>query len=327
MIQITAYSPSGGLTRTDSLQGAREALALEDSVVWAHFDRRSELSDAILGELFGFHPLAIEDVYKGGHRSKVEDYDDYVYLIVHALADGPPDPANPELRELDLFLGKNFLVSHSDGAAQAFEAVSRALESDPTPITRGPAFLGHAILDRVMDRFRPFGDAYACVLEGLEDKVLAKRGRNTGEEALERILELTRALVRLRRLAIAQKPVLNRLARAEFDEIPKEAKPFFRDVAEHFTEFYEDVEIHLDEARALFEAFHSLSSYRMNEVMRLLTVISTIVLPLTFVTGVYGMNFPDMPEFRIPYSYEVAWALMLCLAAAQVVWFRRRGWL
>ena len=105
MIQITAYSPTAGLTRSDTLEGAREALALEGSVVWVHFNRRSEISDAILGELFGFHPLAIEDVYKGGHRAKVEDYDRYVYLIVHALADGPPNPADPELRELDLFLG------------------------------------------------------------------------------------------------------------------------------------------------------------------------------------------------------------------------------
>ncbi|MCA8924545.1 MAG: magnesium/cobalt transporter CorA [Planctomycetes bacterium] len=327
MIRVTAYSAKNGLTKTDSLEGARAALADEKAVIWVHFDRRSETSDAILEQLFGFHPLAIEDVYKGGHRPKVEDYHDYLYLIVHALADGEPDPALPELRELDLFLGSNFLVSHSDGAATAFQAVAKRLDQDPKAIARGPAFLAHAILDQVIDRFRPFGDAYGKVLEQLEDRVLAKRGAVEGEESLEQILELTRALVRLRRLAIAQRHVLTRLAQAEFDEIPADSQPFFRDVSEHFVEFHDDVEVHLDEARALFEAFHSLSSYRMNEVMRLLTVISTIVLPLTFVTGVYGMNFPNMPEFSVPHSYELAWGIMISLSLVQVIWFRRRGWL
>ena len=185
----------------------------------------------------------------------------------------------------------------------------------------------NSYLDQVIDRFRPFGDAYGKVLEQLEDRVLAKRGAVEGEESLEQILELTRALVRLRRLAIAQRHVLTRLAQAEFDEIPADSQPFFRDVSEHFVEFHDDVEVHLDEARALFEAFHSLSSYRMNEVMRLLTVISTIVLPLTFVTGVYGMNFPNMPEFSVPHSYELAWGIMISLSLVQVIWFRRRGWL
>ncbi|MEZ6185195.1 MAG: magnesium/cobalt transporter CorA [Planctomycetota bacterium] len=327
MIQVTVYSPQAGISRTETVDGARAALEQPDTFLWVHFDRRSPTSDAILGELFGFHPLAIEDVYKGGHRAKVEDYHDYVYLIVHALADGGVDPGNPEMRELDLFLGKRFLVSHSDGSPVTFEAVSRRLEQDPKPLARGPAFLAHAILDQAIDRFRPVGDAYTSILEVLEDQVLAKHEVVAGEDSMERILEVTRALVRLRRLAIQQRSVLNRLASAEFDEIPAESQPFFRDVAEHFSEFHDDVEISLDEARALFEAFHSLSSYRMNEVMRLLTVISTIVLPLTFVTGLYGMNFDYMPELHFPYAYPLTWGLMLMIALGQVIWFRRKGWL
>jgi len=323
MLRITVHRPESGVERLETIEEAKAALAAPGAVLWVDLNGKSAESDAILAQVFGFHPLAIEDVYKEQHRPKVEDYERYVYIIVQGLRAGEHDLGDVDLVELDLFIGANFVVTHHDGSMVSIEDAHRRLAADPGVMSRGAAFLAHAILDRLVDRFLPLGEAYEREIDPLEERVL----RNSGQVQLERILALMSEVQHLRRMGAQQKDILKRLAEGEFDEIPAEAKPFFRDVHEHWAEVMESLEATREELQQLFYAFHSLSAYRMNEIMRILTLISTIFLPLTFIAGVYGMNFDFMPELHAWWAYPATWGLFVGISIAMIVYFKRRGWL
>lgn len=319
-LHILGYLPSSGFKELKEIEQAKAALA-GGGTLWVDIEGRSPESDAILGEVFGFHPLAIEDVYKERHRPKVEDYDEYLYIIVRGLRDAS-ELGDVVTTELDVFLGRNFVVTHHDGAVPSVTAardeVRRTLGS---ALTKGAVYMAHRLLDRLVDEFRDLPDVYMREVDRLEAAVLG------GHDELARILELKGALHRIRRTAQAQTGVLARLARAEFDEIPQEARPFFRDVHEHMAQVAERLDTEHSELQAVFDAFHSLSAHRMNEIMKVLTLISTIMLPLTFLAGVYGMNFDNMPELHWKYGYFIVWGVMITLSTGMVFYFRRRGWL
>lgn len=313
------------MSQLSTVEEARQVVKDPEAVLWVDFDCRSAESDAILGQVFGFHPLAIEDVYKEGHNPKVEDYERYLYIVVQALVrDRDWDLADIHLLEVDLFVGRNFVVTHHAGALAAIDAVrAPTIAAGKNHMARGATFLTHAILDAIIDRFVPLSARLEQEIDQLEVRVL----KGTDESVLARILELIRSLHHLRRVALRQRELLERLARAEFDEIPQEAKPFFRDVHEHFKDFTESLEIMRDDLTSLFNAFISLASQRMNEVMKVLTIISTIMLPLTFIAGIYGMNFKHMPELELSWGYPLAIALMAASVMAPFLYFRRKGWL
>lgn len=304
----------------ESFDEARSVLAEEGSILWADLEGRSAESDELLREVFGFHPLAIEDVYKERHRPKVEDYDRYLYLIVRTVFDAS-DLEEVSTEELDLFLGRNFVVTHHSVPLPSLDTVRNRLARGTSPMSKGAVFLAHAILDRVVDGFLPLTERVMVEVDRLEAATLA------GEDELARIVGLKGSLHRLRRLSASQRDLIGRLARAEFDEVPDEARPFFRDVHEHQLQVTEVFEHERDELNAVFDAFHSLSAHRMNEIMKVLTLISTIMLPLTFLAGVYGMNFKHMPELEWAYAYPSLWGIMIGLSVGMVVFFRRRGWL
>ncbi|MBL4844765.1 MAG: magnesium/cobalt transporter CorA [Planctomycetes bacterium] len=320
-VRITVYRK--GATSTEALEStadAQAALAEEGTVLWADLVGRSAQSDELLREVFGFHPLAIEDVYKELHRPKVEDYDRYLYLILRGVSDGSRlDDVRTE--ELDLFLGSNFVVTHHSTPLPSIDHVVDQVSRSPDAMAKGPVFLAHALIDRLVDGFLPLADRLMIEVDRLEAATLA------GEDELARIVVLKGSIHRLRRLAASQRDVVARLARAEFDEIPDEARPFFRDVHEHLAQLAETLEHERDELDSVFDAFHSLSAHRMNEIMKVLTLISTIMLPLTFLTGVYGMNFKNMPEREWEFGYPALWGVMLTLSLFMVLFFRRRRWL
>lgn len=325
MLHILVQRPSLGVSQLSTVEEARQVVKDPEAVLWVDFDCRSAESDAILGQVFGFHPLAIEDVYKEGHNPKVEDYERYLYIVVQALVrDRDWDLADIHLLEVDLFVGRNFVVTHHAGALAAIDAVrAPTIAAGKNHMARGATFLTHAILDAIIDRFVPLSARLEQEIDQLEVRVL----KGTDESVLARILELIRSLHHLRRVALRQRELLERLARAEFDEIPQEAKPFFRDVHEHFKDFTESLEIMRDDLTSLFNAFISLASQRMNEVMKVLTIISTIMLPLTFIAGIYGMNFRHMPELEWTYAYPAALGAMLLAAIGPYMFFKWKKWL
>jgi magnesium transporter len=303
---------------------ARIHQALEQSEpIWVELEKQDHDCDRLLGEQLGLHALTIEDIWSDSAQPKLEDYERYLYLMLHSIVSG--DDGKVQLAELDLVLGPSYVITYDPHGLVA--DVRSALDRSPKLMERGPAWLMHALVDMAVDRYLPVIDRIDRDLEELEDQVMLKAGTRHGPPLLRRILSFKRLLVSLRRMSVHQREILLRLARGEFDEIPREAVPFYRDIYDHFLRVTDQVESYRDITSSALEAYLSVQSNRMNEVMKTLTLISTVMLPITFIAGVYGMNFEAMPELRSPWGYPLTLLTMFVVAVSTLVWFWRKGWL
>ena len=312
------------ITRTTELAGIRAALAAEQPV-WIELEERSPDGDTLLHDVLRLHPLTIEDIWSECSSPKVDAFDDYTYVIVHGLQ-ATSSIQDLALVELDVVLGNRFLVTH-DSSGWVAKDLQAELDRSPKLMAKGLPWVMHALLDRSVDRYMPLVDQLDAEIEELENEVLAKAGTAAGGPVLVRILAFKRSLQSMRRMAIHQRETLLRLARGEIDAIPRDALPFFRDVYDHFLRIGDLVDGYRDLVTSALDAYLSVQSNRMNEIMKTLTLISTVMLPLTFIAGVYGMNFKAMPELEWPLGYPMALGLMLTVAVSILLWFRRKGWI
>jgi len=310
------------LRTTSSLDDVRAALAAK-LPIWIELDGPSAACKQLLADL-KLHPLTIEDIWATRTLPKLEDYDDYLYVIVHGVKSARKGVF--ELEELDVVLGCDWIVSH-DPAGLVSKDVVAELERSPKILAKGPAAIAHMLLDHAVDRYLPVVDELDHELAALEDETLLRAGTRRGPPVLRRILRFKRMLLELRRMSIHQREILLRIARGEFDEIPKEIVPFFRDVYDHFLRINDQIDGYRDLVSGTLDAYLSVQSNRMNEVMKTLTVISTVMLPITFIAGVYGMNFDNMPELHWRWGYLFAIALMATVALTTLAWFRKQGWI
>jgi magnesium transporter len=228
--------------------------------------------------------------------------------------------------EVDVVIGPNWLVTH-DPAGLVSDDVGTELDHSPRLLVRGVAWLAHALFDRVIDGYMPVIDQLDFEIEQLETDTLDNAGTRRGADVLTRILAFKRRLQDLRRMGVYQREILLRLSRGEFDEIPNEALPFYRDVYDHFLRVNDIAEGYRDLVASALDAYLSVQSNRMNEIMKTLTLMSTVMMPLTFIVGLYGMNFKHMPELDWVWGYPGAIAVMAAVATGILLWFRRRGWL
>ncbi len=307
------YSTRSGVADVPSLLAAGARL-------WIDADSADgELAD-FLRDVLKLHPLAVEDILQDRPAPKIEDYGDYLYVVVHGLMPNGADALDTV--ELDVVLTGQWIFTHHQKSI-AVEAVRTELARNPRALERGPAFVAHAILDHLVDYYLPVVDTFDDELDQLEAQVVSDPSR----AVLQKIFRLKRALQRLRRVAIHQREVLHRLSRGEFDVIPEKALPFYRDVFDHFVRVADLADGYRDALSGALEAYLSTVSNRMNEVMKALTLIATVFLPLTFIVGVYGMNFDHMPELHWRWGYAATWGVMIVVAVSMVIWFRRRRWL
>jgi magnesium transporter len=280
-----------------------------------------------LGRHFGFHPLALEDVLNCGQRPKLEDYGGYHFLVMKSLLRQAEVLA---LEQISFFLGGNYVITFQEVPGDSFEAVRERIRHGKGQIRRmGSDYLLYALLDALVDEFFPILEAYGERVEELEDAVVARPEPAT----LNEIHRIKRELLLLRRTAFPEREVINSLQREEAHLIHPETRVFLRDCYDHTIQVIDMVETYRDLASGLLEVYLSSLSNRLNEVMKVLTIISTIFIPLSFIAGVYGMNFNpqaspmNMPELNWHYGYPMALGLMAVLAGALVIYFRRKGWL
>jgi magnesium transporter len=291
--------------------------------MWVELQQKDHACDVLLGEQLKLHPLTIEDIWANLSQPKLEDYDNYLYLILHGI--GGMQAGEIELIELDMVLGPTFVITHDP--KHLVDAVRIELNRSPRLLEKGPAWLAHAIIDTAVDKYMPVIDDLDRQIEDLENEVLMKAGTRRGPPILRRILSFKRMLLTLRRMSIHQREIFLRLARGEFDEIPREAMPFYRDVYDHFLRVTDLVDSYRDLVSNALEGYLSVQSNRMNEIMKTLTLMSTVMLPITFIAGVYGMNFQHMPELSSPWGYPAALTLMAAIVVAALLWFRQKGWI
>lgn len=301
-----------------------ELLKEEKAVIWIDMEKPTEADEQLLLNLFHFHPLTLEDCRETRNYPKVEEFPGYLYFIVHGVrADTSPDHFNTI--ELDAFLGPNYVITYHHEMFRSINNVKKLLSSSPAACQRGPAFLLYQILDQIVDFYSPVLDDFDERIAKLEDDIFTLRRPN--QAILEEIMDLKRGVLRLRRISARQMEVILRTSRGEFALIPPPMLPFYRDIHDHIIRITDLAESYRDLINGSLDAYMSVVGNRMNEIMKVLTIFSAIMLPLTFIAGLYGMNFDNLPELHWKYSYYVVLAVMVVVAAGMLTFFWRRGWL
>src|SRR5882724_178035 len=296
----------------------------EPTLVWVDMEAPSEADDHVLLDVFRFHPLTVEDCRANRHHPKVEEFPDYIYFIVHAVrTDASPDRFNTI--ELDGYLGRNFVVTYHHESFGSIDKVKQSVRSSPVTCQRGAAFLLHHIIDSIVDDYLPVMDDFDERINELEDNIFSLHRANT--EILEEILGLKRSVLRLRRISSKQLEVLYRMSHGQFQLISGPALPFYRDIYDHLVRVTDLAESYRDLISGSLEAYLSVVSNRLNEIMKVLTIFSAIMLPLTFIAGVYGMNFDNMPELHSHFGYYTVWGIMIVVAVGMLFLFWRAGWI
>jgi len=298
-------------------------LLVEDALHWIDLEDPTVKEATILEDPFHFHPLAIEDCLAEVHHPKIDDYESYIFVIVHGIRfDAPNDQFIT--RELDIFLGKNYLITHHKGPMRSIgtlrEQCSKNLISS---FPKGVDFLIHQILDLLFEHYFPNLDA-------IEDKVQLVQVEvfeNPTRETLDRIFLLKRDVLQLRRICAPQREIVNRLARGEFKVVSSRAAVYFRDIYDNLYRIVEASFSYQDIVQSLLDAYLSAVSNRLNETMKRLTVIGAIMAALTVITGVYGMNFEFMPELHWRFGYVFVWAIMFLVTGGLYYWFRKKDWI
>jgi magnesium transporter len=301
-----------------------ELLQDQSAVIWVDMESPTEADEQVLLDVFNFHPLTVEDCRENRHYPKVEEFPGYIYFIVHGVtSDTSPDRFNTI--ELDGFLGSNYVITYHHESFRSINNVKQLLRTSPIACQRGPAFLLHQILDHVVDYYSPVLDDFDDRIDRLEHEIFTLHRPNNA--ILAQIMDLKRSVLRLRRISTKQMDILLRMSRGEFELIPEEMRPFYRDVFDHLVRVVDLAESYRDLISGSLEAYLSVVSNRMNEIMKVLTIFSAIMLPLTFIAGVYGMNFDNMPELHSRYGYLGTLAVMGVVAVGMLIFFWRRGWL
>jgi magnesium transporter len=297
-------------------------------ILWVDFaGEPNETCQPIL-EAFGFHPLAIEDALQQTHSPKIDDWGSYVYLVLNYMhLNGESESQwETEIDELDIFLGPNYVVTHHDLPVPALDAVFASIQRDHRPLHDGADHLLYKIIDSVVTNYMPIVERIDEEIDQIEDQVFDRPTPHT----LERLFALKRVLLAMRRILLPQREVLNKLARDDYAVIDSKDRIFFRDIYDHLVRLHDLNETMRDLVGGALDTYLSVVNNRMNEVMKTLTIITTLFMPLTFVTGFFGQNFFEplgmMKAWTTPLAFLAMLVITVFLPAGMYIWMRRRTW-
>lgn len=324
MVRSIFFNAEGETTNDLSIVDMQSALSHPDGMLWVCLEVPTDAEALeILQDLFHFHPLAIEDSMNTGYQTpKVDDFGSYIFIIAHAIQNKVGEEQLMTV-EINLFVGKNYLVTLvQEEDLTPLKNIWKRLERDDRLLKNGSDFLSYGILDEIADGYMPFLDQMDDELELLEDRVLEK----PAPHLLQQLLHIKHSLIYLRRVISPQREVINRLSRDEFPMIDHQSQIYFRDVYDHLVRYQDLIESLRDIVGSAMDIYLNSTSLRLNEVMKALTIVSTIFLPLSFVAGIYGMNFEFMPELHSQLGYPVVWAVFISIAVGMLYFFKRRGW-
>ena len=309
-----------------NLRPARIVEALkEGGALWVDIDSTDHSQHALLEKVFGFHQLAIEDTLSPKTRVKIEEYGPYLFMVVRSvrLDHRTDDPYDLHTVNLYLFLSATALVTVHSGPVLAIDETRERLSRNPDRLARGVEMLAHGILDTVVDEFIPLVDQVDDLVDVLEERIF----EHYDQHAIKDIFAIKRLVVQLRRHLGPLREVLNVLTNRPHACITNQAQLYFRDVYDHTIRIVESLESVRDLVATVLDTYMTQTSNRMNQVMKQLTVVATISLPLVVIGGVFGMNFSWMPMTHSPWGFFGALAIML-LSALGIWWYiKRREWI
>jgi magnesium transporter len=308
------------------ISAIEEAFELSDpaSVTWVNIDGIHQV-DIIerIGTHWGLHPLTLEDILNTDQRPKMEDFEEYLYLVLKMLS-YDEGARNLCMEQVSIVLGQSFVISFQESEGDVFEPVRSRLRNGRGRIRKmGSDYLAYAITDAIVDDYFLVLEKIGEDIESLEDELV----RNPGSETVQAIHNVKRKLIFLRKSVWPLREAVLRLEKEETSLIQERTVVYLRDVYDHTIQVIDTIETFRDMVSGMLDVYLSSVSNKMNEVMKVLTIIATIFIPLTFIAGIYGMNFEYMPELKWHSAYGIVWIIMIVIALSMLFFFRKRKWL
>jgi len=320
---------SNGQFRTDlEIDELSKALQDTQGVLWVDFEETpSEADEPILRKVFGFHPLAVDDALQETHIPKLDDWGKYLYIVLQAL-NFIRDDCSLDALELDVFLGENYIVTHHDLPIQAVTRVWQACQHDERYLQMDADHLLYKLIDELVVDYMTTVEGIDEEIEWVENQIFDK----PTPEIVQRLFSLKRATLHLRRALSPLREVLNKLARDNFAVVDAEDRIYFRDIYDHLVRLHDISESLRDLVGGALDTYLSVINNRMNDIMKTLTVITTLFMPISFIAGFFGMNFfqpvsAPLANWTRLLPFIVSSMIMILLPGGMVIWLRRRGWL
>jgi len=308
------------------IDGIEEAFPLKDlpTVTWINIDGLHEI-DIIekVGQHFNIHPLVLEDIVNTGQRPKTEEFEDLIYVILKMLHYNE-NAEKISSEQFSLVLGPNFLISFQEIQGDVFRTVRERIRKPKTRIRKaGCDYLAYALIDAIVDHYFVILEALGDKIEDLETELLDYPTRDT----LEIIHEMKREMIYLRKQIWPIREMINSLVKGESSLLNESTSLYFRDVYDHTIQIIDTIESYRDILGGMLDIYLSTMGNRMNEVMKVLTIIATIFIPITFIAGVYGMNFKFMPELDWRWGYFMVWGIVVVVVGIMIGFFKKKQWL
>ncbi|MGZ3536393.1 MAG: magnesium/cobalt transporter CorA [Thermodesulfobacteriota bacterium] len=325
-LKITVMDYDEAHFQEKEIKTIEECFAFKDTpgITWINIDglHRIEIIEK-LGECYGFHPLVLEDILNTDQRPKMEDYGDYLYIVLRMLSYNNKSKET-ETEQVSLILGPNFLFSFQENQGDVFDPVRERIRTGKGRIRKmGADYLAYALLDLIVDNYFVIMEKLGETIEFLEEKLVTQ----PVPETLQTIHQLKRELIFLRKAVWPLREVIGGLQRGELTLIKETSRVYLRDVYDHTIQVIDTIETFRDMISGMLDIYLSSVSNRLNSVMKVLTIIATIFMPLTFLAGIYGMNFKYFPELEWRWSYPVFWLVSVLISVSMLLYFKKKNWL
>lgn len=295
-----------------------------DSVTWINVDglkHTNKIED--IGKQYDLHPLVLEDIVNTSQRPKIDEYEDYLFVVLKMLY--YDDDENIVIEQVSIVLGKNYVLTFQESEGDVFGSIRERLRLSNGRI-RGlkSDYLMYALIDAIVDNYFSLIETLGNKIEDLETELFSGNAR---EDINVEVQQLKREILKVRRAIFPLREIINRIEKGDHSLIYKRTITFYRDIYDHLIQVSENIDIYREMIWSLMDMYMTTISNKMNEVMKVLTIIATIFIPLTFIAGIYGMNFENIPELHYKYGYHVLWGIMIVLFLAMLYYFKRKKWL
>lgn len=319
------YCKKGGEIETN-LSRARllSVLGEKDGLLWVDLEKPNEFESDALVEIFNFHPLAIEDCITDQSQPKLDDYGEYLFIVVHGVALRDKGPKKElQTAELDIFMGSNFVVTvHQEPMASVTQVCELVQKKASGLMKNGSDLIIHSLLDHLVDRYLPVLEEYDEKIDSLEKEMF----RHTSKDFLKTLLQVKQDIFYLRRIVGPQRDTLYALTRGGNAFIKPKNQMYFRDIYDHLFRIYGMAEAYHENLNNILQVYFSYSSFKLNEVLKHLTVLATVTMPPVIIASIYGMNFKHFPELEWVMGYPFAIGLCVFSSVAMLAWMKFKKW-
>lgn len=325
VIDIINYS-NQTYTQIDS-NNVEDGFDLEgnEQVTWINVNGLNNLADIEkLGSHYNLHPLTLEDIVNTGQRPKLEEFQNYVFIVFKMLYFNDDDILHYE--HLSMVVGSDYVLTFQESDGDVFDNLRNRIETAKGRIrSQGADYLMYALLDAIVDNYFTVIEAVGDKIEDLESRIF--NSKNNDASTPNEIQNLKQEVLKIRRSIFPLREVINRLEKSENTIINEKSQSYIRDLYDHIIQVNESIDMYREMVWSLMDMYMSIISNKMNEVMKVLTIIATIFIPLTFISGIYGMNFTYMPELQEKYGYFILLGVMIIIFVLMLIYFRRKKWL